>query len=178
MTRVEGTVVVLDTTVLSNYAVSDSVSWLVDTVPTLRTVSAVHDELVRGVDAGYDQLSPAVDALDAGRIPIEEGVGSALRESYPTIRRQLDRGEAEAVVAAIERDETGVLATDDGIARTVARERDVDVTGSVGLLVRGILDGDLSVPSADAWLERWRTDGNYRAPVDSVREALPDEEDR
>ncbi|WP_049901268.1 hypothetical protein [Halococcus agarilyticus] len=82
----------------------------------------------------------------------------------------LDRGESYALAATRER--SGTLATDDRPARELAAERDVELTGSVGILVRLVLRDELSVREADGILERWVEAGRYRSPVESVREVL------
>jgi len=68
------------------------------------------------------------------------------------VRERLDPGEAQALVAALSAG--GTLATDDGPARSLASEYDIAVTGSIGLLVRGVVRNELSVETADTWLER------------------------
>jgi len=169
-------VLVFDTTVLSNFAISESIGWLTEQYPRGVTVPAVRDELARGVDLGYDALTPAVDALTGGEIDVESEASEVLQQSYPSIQTTVDRGEAEAMAAVLEHETDAVLVTDDRVARELAAEYDLAVTGSVGLLARGIVADALSVQTADAWLERWQTDGNYIAPVESVTEILPEDE--
>ena len=67
--------------------------------------------------------------------------------------------------------------TDDGTARTLAVDYDVALTGSIGLLVRGVVRGELPVETADEWLTAWIEEQNYYAPVGSVTAALPDDVD-
>jgi predicted nucleic acid-binding protein len=89
------------------------------------------------------------------------------------VQTRLDPGEAEALVAA--HTAGGTLVTDDGPARTLAADYDVTLTGSIGLLVRGIVRYDVSIETADEWLTTWIEERNYYAPVDSVTTALPDD---
>ncbi|MCU4801124.1 hypothetical protein OB920_12155 [Halobacteria archaeon HArc-gm2] len=49
------------------------------------------------------------------------------------------------------------------------------LTGSIGLLVRGIVTDSLSIERAEQWFQTWVEERGYYAPVESVREALPDE---
>ncbi|MWG33717.1 hypothetical protein [Halomarina oriensis] len=165
--------VVLDATVLSNYASTDSVSWLTTTLDELWTVPAVQGELERGVARDYRYLSHALDALASGAITVDETAEKRLEQDHPSVRAKLDRGEAEAFVAA--QAAGGTLATDDAAARRLAGEFEVPVTGSIGLLIRGIAHGELSVETADAWLQTWITERNYYSPVDSIGAALPDD---
>lgn len=106
--------VVLDATVLSNYASTDSVTWLTTTLDDLWTVPAVRTELEQGREVGYAYLEHALDGLESGRIGIVETAPEQLQQDYPTVQTRLDPGEAEALVAAHTAD--GTLVTDDGPA--------------------------------------------------------------
>jgi predicted nucleic acid-binding protein len=167
--------VVLDATVLSNYASTDSVTWLTTTLAHPQTVPAVRTELDRGREVGYAYLEHALDALESGRIGIAETAPEQLQQDYPTVQTRLDLGEAEALVAA--QTAGGTLVTDDGPARTLATEYDIALTGSIGLLVRGVVLGELTIETADEWLTTWIEERNYYAPVDSVTAALPEDFD-
>lgn len=80
--------VVLDATVLSNYASTDSVSWLTTTLDALQTVPAVRTELEQGREVGYAYLEHAIDVLESGRIGIiDEWEGGQLE-----LPRRVDRG--------------------------------------------------------------------------------------
>lgn len=169
-----GSQLVLDATVLSNFARTESIDWLTATFGTLRTVPAVRAELDQGVEAGYEYLARAVSAIDEGSIPLLDIDDATVAERYPTVRDRLDRGEAAALVAVLT--DGGTLVTDDGTARTVGQDRGVPVTGSIGLLVRGIREDAVSIETADTWLQTWIQQEDYYAPVGSVTDALPDEE--
>ena len=39
------------------------------------------------------------------------------------------------------------------------------VTGSIGLLVRFVEDGDLTAETADTFLERWIDEAGFRSPA-------------
>ncbi|QKY20539.1 hypothetical protein B4589_009175 [Halolamina sp. CBA1230] len=165
--------VVLDATVLSNYANTDSVTWLTTTLDALQTVPAVRTELEQGREVGYAYLEHALDVLDSGGIEIAETAPEQLQQDYPAVQTRLDPGEAESLVAA--HTAGGTLVTDDGNARTLAADYDVALTGSIGLLVRGVVLEELTVETADEWLTTWIEERNYYAPVDSVTAALPDD---
>jgi len=165
--------VILDATVLSNYASTDSVSWLTTTLDALQTVPAVRTELEQGREVGYAYLEHALDVLESGEISIAETAPEQLQQDYPAVQTRLDPGEAEALVAAHTAD--GTLVTDDGPAPTLAAEYDTALTGSIGLLVRGVGREELTVETADQWLTTWIDERNYYAPVDSVTAALPED---
>jgi predicted nucleic acid-binding protein len=153
-----------------NFASTDSISFVADILTSPVVVPAVCDELERGLDAGHEYLDPAVAALDEA-LSVQPLSPS---EDRPEIRDRLDPGEAESLLLTIEH--RGTLATDDLAARTVADQRDVPVTGSIGLLVLGVESGPLDRSTADEWLETWQRKRGYYAPVDSVTEILDDEE--
>ena len=159
--------VFVDTTVLSNFASTDGTVTLQEIVDSFVVVASVRRELERGVDHGHDYLESALARIDAeSTVDVVETPapdGSAIRE-------RLDRGEADALWGALDRD--GTLASDDLAARQVAATRGVPVTGSIGLLALGVTRDVLTAETADAWLESWRAKRGYYAPVDSVRDVL------
>lgn len=65
----------------------------------------------------------------------------------------LDPGETQAFALADARD--GRLLTDDGDARSFAKDRGVTVVGSVGVLVAAIDAGTIDQPTAAMWLSAW-----------------------
>ena len=134
-------------------------------------VPAVRDELERGLDAGHEYLDSAVGALD-DELPVQN-LSYENEAGFQDLRSRLDRGEAESLLGAIE--QRGTLATDDLPARKIANQRDVPVTGSIGLLVLGVKSDQLDHNTADEWLETWRDKRGYYAPVESVTEILGDE---
>ncbi len=159
--------VVLDATVLSNFASTGTVDVLVDILDRPATVPAVQTELERGYARDYDFLDDALarigDAITLLGVE-EQSTGDA------GIRDRLDSGEAEALLGAIARE--GTLATDDLAARETATERSVPVTGSVGLLVVGIHRGEIDSGTANGWLDDWRAKRGYYAPVERIEEVL------
>ena len=157
--------VVLDATVLSKFAVTDDLDLLGMLPARFVTVEAVTDELRAGIDAGYGRLGRAIGATDV--ITVEGSPGSDVLD-------ELDSGESYALYATQE--QAGTLATDDLPARELATERGIELTGSVGILVRLVLHDELTVDDADAILERWIEDARYRSPIKSVSEILEEGE--
>ncbi|QSW99017.1 hypothetical protein [Haloterrigena alkaliphila] len=162
--------IVLDATVLTNFASADSIDFLVEAFESPVVVSAVRDEINRGNRLGYDYLETIADSF-GDQLPIIDVDRSA---ESSEIRDRLDAGEAESLLAVIERD--GTLATDDLAARRVADERTIPVVGSVGLLVLGVEQGRIDEATADGWLETWRNERGYYAPVESVSDVLDDDQ--
>lgn len=119
------------------------------------------------------RFSPAIEALgdDISLFDVTDGTEEG-RPERSTLRAELDLGEADSLLCATIRD--GTLATDDLAARRLADKHDVPVTGSVGLLVLGIERDALDVTTANEWLDTWRAERGYYAPVDRVEDALDD----
>ena len=158
--------VFLDATVISNFASTNSIEFLVSILEAPVVAPAVRDEIEQGTDFGHEYLTSAVEAFDEGLevsgVPAEIGKVS--------LHERLDPGETEALRGAVERD--GTIATDDLAARRLATELDVPVTGSIGLLVLGIKREHIDSETADEWLEVWRDERGYYAPIESVTELL------
>lgn len=168
------TPIVFDTTVLSNFARSRSIAWLVRTTAIPVTVPTVERELEAGRNEGYQYLQSALDWLRRGESaperPVEEIriVKSYSSADLPEGVEKLDRGEADALRGAWPE---WVLATDDLDARRFAEKHGVEITGSVGILADGVARSDLTITTADEWLQTWEKAG-YCSPVESVAELL------
>jgi len=134
-------------------------------------VPAVRDELELGLDAGHAYLDSTVGVLDDELLV--QNLSYENEEDLQDLRSRLDPGEAESLFGAIEH--CGTLATDDLAARKIADQRDVPVTGSIGLLVLGVESDHLDRDTAGEWLETWRERRGYYAPVESVTEILDGE---
>jgi predicted nucleic acid-binding protein len=137
--------VVLDSTVLSNFASSDAVNVVSTVFPDPATTPRVEQELEQGVDEGYTFLQRAIDALDETIAVLEAETPVA-----NSIAVALDPGEAEALHVA--RTRGGTFASDDGDARAVATDMSVPVTGSLGVLVRAVTLEYIDRTTADTWL--------------------------
>jgi predicted nucleic acid-binding protein len=157
--------VVFDTVVLSNFAASDSLDWLCGRFRAPRTVGAVGRELRRGRAEGYTFVERAIDAL-ATKIMVSDTDEAAVEQ----FSEHVDTGEAEALAAAARLD--GIVATDDGTARELARERDISFTGSVGIIADGVRRGELDAETADRWLAEWIRTAGYYSPIETVEELL------
>jgi predicted nucleic acid-binding protein len=58
-----------------------------------------------------------------------------------------------------------MVVTDDGDARTIAEQRGVSLTGSIGLLVRFVEDGHITAETADGYLKHWIDEAGFRSPA-------------
>ena len=149
---------VIDATVFSNLAYLGHVDRLRILVRPV-TPKAVRDELVAGSEL-YPFLTDATTALSTEIQVVEMDEGS--RVVFEQLRDRLDRGEAECLAIAETHD--GLLVTDDGAARQLARDRDIRVTGTIGVLIELVDDDVIDEDTADAWLERLIDETDYRVP--------------
>jgi predicted nucleic acid-binding protein len=150
---------VLNTTVLSNFAHVNRVELLLD-LPRLVTVDAVQEELEAGAET-HLYIKNALAVLGK-QIPVITPSGSAAKLEAELLE-WLDPGEAQALAVAEVAD--GLVITDDGDARTAAKQRGVDLTGSIGLLVRFVDDSEISAATADGYLKRWIDEAGFRSPA-------------
>jgi len=158
MSAVPSEPTVLNTTAPSNFAYIDQMG-LLETLPRVCTVPEVRSELRAGTES-YPYLQRALDSL-GDAIPVialDESVDEVVTE----LETRLDPGEAQAFAVADIYD--GTLVTDDGPARALARDSDVSVTGSIGVLIRAVDNNHLSEAEADQWLKQWIDETDYRAP--------------
>ena len=150
---------VLNTTVFSNFAHVDHVDLLVE-LPRVVTVPAVERELAEGAGT-HSYLKHALAVLDQD-IPVIAPSQSA-QELEAELLERLDPGEAQALAVALAAD--GTVITDDGDARTIAKQRGTTLTGSIGLLVRFVEAGQLSAETADSYLSYWIDEGGFHSPA-------------
>ena len=155
---------VLNTTVLSNFAYIDQL-WVVARLSGICAVPIVREELENGVD-DHPYLQSALDTLDdeIPVVPISETVAN--REAV--VSSHLDPGEAQAFALADARD--GRLLTDDGDARSFAKDQGVTVVGSVGVLLAAIAAREINESTADEWLSTWIDDIGYYVPYRTISE--------
>lgn len=166
MTEVPENATVLNTTVLSNFAHVDHVELLLD-LPRVVTVDAVQTELDEGNET-HHYLEQALDVLE-DEIPVVTP-SSPAQEREEALLETLDPGEAQALAVAEEAE--GMVVTDDGDARTIADERSIRLTGSIGLLVRFVENNRITADTADTYLKRWINEAGFRSPARDFRRFL------
>jgi len=121
MTDLPESATVLNTTVLSNFAQVDHVDLLLD-LPRLVTVDAVQEELEAGAET-HLYIENALSVLGV-EIPVITPPPQAERLEGELLET-LDPGEGQALAVAEAAD--GTVITDDGDARTTAKQRGVGV---------------------------------------------------
>lgn len=155
---------VLNTTVLSNFAYIDQL-WMVAGLSGICTVPVVREELENGID-GHPYLQSALGTLD-DEIPVAP-ISDTVVNREAVVSSHLDPGEAQAFALADVHD--GRLLTDDGDARSFAKDQGVTVVGSVGVLLAAIDAGKLEESTADEWLSTWIDEIGYCVPYRTISE--------
>jgi predicted nucleic acid-binding protein len=163
---------VFDTTVLSNFAAVGGLELLEKRYRgTAFTTVEVTDELRKGVKAGYAYLELILADIDRadqggwiGVLVPESAYERRLRAEFDD---RLGAGEASCLSLAVSRGLT--LVTDDRAARQMAEDRRVPVTGTVGILIKLVRTGTISLSEANALLADM-IQHRYRSPVDRLDE--------
>ena len=165
---------ILDTTVLSNLAAVGHLDLLEKRYRQVGlTTVEVSDELRRGLQAGYGYLERALQQIESirpgGWLRIAAPESPAEHQLRGEFDLLLDPGEASCLTLAISRGL--ILVTDNLAARQLAQERDVSLTGTVGILLALVRDGSLSLTEANAMLAEM-IGRRYRSPVDRLDELI------
>lgn len=157
--------VVSDTSPLLNLALIDRLDLLRAQFSEIDVPQQVWDELTEGED-GLESLR---ELRDDNRLNIVEVERSDL---FVEVSHELDRGETAAICYAVEHHADLVL-LDERDGRRVARRHDLDVTGVIGILLRGARAGNVDIGSElDALREAgfWISDDLYSRVRSEVAE--------
>lgn len=161
--------IVVDTTVLSNLARANQTNLLKKIHGQIIVPSQVHEEILKGIAAGYDFLEEADKIVETDWVKVvvlEDGRERTL------FRKLLDMvGYGEAARIAIAKERSLVFFSDNRKARRVAQDHGVKISGTLGMLELLVEEGKLSIGEADAVLSRM-IQGGYRSPVQSLKELV------
>jgi predicted nucleic acid-binding protein len=165
---------IFDTTVLSNLAAVGRLDLLEKRYRKVGlTTIEVSDELRRGLQAGYGYLENVLKQIQAispgGWLRVAAPESAAEHQLRGEFDLLLGPGEASCLALAISRGL--VLVTDDLAARQLAQDRDVPLTGTVGILLALVRDGVLSLAEANVILAEM-IERRYRSPVDRLDELI------
>jgi predicted nucleic acid-binding protein len=151
--------VILDNTVLSNFALVDRADLVVRLWPTRAcTTLAVLDEYRAGASSGLISSDAWAD-LSVLTLTEEE---TALAAGFST---RLGAGERSCLAVAVRR--RGLLASDDLDARRTAQQKNVPLTGTIGVLAGCVRRGYLSREEANGLLAEMMALG-YHSPFDKL----------
>ena len=153
----------MDTTVLSNFAKTNSIGVLGKILgETALTTPHVVEEFMVGVKRG--RYPPVEIPLPITELTSEE------ERLYRLLCAKLVKGEASCIAVAKYREL--ILLSDDYDARKKARLLGIKVSGTIGLLVLGVKKGILTLEEGNGLLEKMIEKGFY-SPVKSLEEVMP-----
>ncbi len=151
----------LDNTVLSNFALVDRIELLSKALGSeVATTSQVIGEFNDGV-ARNRLPETKLDWLEV--ISMEAKEETLFRE----LLARVNAGEAACLAVAAQRN--GRILTDDRDARKLAAQLKIPVSGTLGILLRLVQIGALTSPDADEILKQMIA-GGYRSPVKKLEE--------
>jgi len=152
---------VLDNTVMSNFALIGRIDWLRELWPDMLVTSEeAWAELQAGVRLGR------IPDVDWSWLTILSLTGVEC-EARDELMPPLDRGEAACL--ALARSRGYAFLTDDRVARREARRLGVPISGTLGVLKSLVDEGYVSLEEANEALEQMIALG-YHSPVRSLRE--------
>nr|WP_267643350.1 twitching motility protein PilT [Haloarchaeobius amylolyticus] len=154
---------VLNTTVLSNFAYIDQYGWLQDSLESAQfQLFAGNSKTALQLIHIFSQHSiHSTTKSQSRRFRIRSQTGRRLSVAISTLvkhRRSLSRTH------------DGRLLTDDGDARSFAKDQGVTVVGSVGVLLAAIDAGNIDEATADEWLSTWIDEIGYYVPYRTISE--------
>ena len=161
--------IVVDTTVLSNLARANRINLLEKFHVQIAIPSQVHEEILKGIAAGYDFLEEADKIVEADWVKLAVLENESERTLFRNLLDIVGYGEAAGIAIAKERNL--VFFSDDRKARRVAQDQGVKISGTLGMLELFVEEGKLSIGEADAVLSRM-IQGGYRSPIQSLKELL------
>ena len=155
-------IILLDNTVLSNFALIGRSDLLVTLWPSCATTFEARQEFITGLKTGKFQNDPWND------LPIYELTPNE-RENANRLSNLLGLGERSCIAIANSRN--GMIVTDDRKARQVARGMGILVTGTLGVLTLDIEMGIVPLDEANQLL-RQMIEFGYRSPVTDLQSLL------
>jgi len=161
--------IVINTTVLSNLAAANRLEILRELFGEVLVPSSVYEEILKGIESGYMFLARIDEALEREHWLSLAHLTGESRRTFKTLLNVLGRGEAAGIAISKERKLT--FFSDDKVARKVARDMGVKISGTIGVLKVAVEEGRISVEEADEVLHRM-VKGGYRSPIRSIREVL------
>lgn len=155
--------VVLDNTILTNFALVDRADLILDLWGKgCATTTAVIDEYQAGIAS---RGLPAQSWDNLTRLTLQP-VEKAFANKLPP---QLGSGERSCIAVAVHRQ--GLFVCDDAKARHEAQRHGVTVTGTIGILVLNVHQGNLTPAKGNTILADMMAQG-YRSPVTTLDDLI------
>lgn len=162
---------IANTTVISNFALVNRLDILEKTFSIVFITPEVREEIRRGFHEGYRFLEAAVShiKISSGKLRVVNFDHEKEQEDFYEFCVKLHVGEASCL--AIAKNRNWLFLTDDMAARKLAKSINVDLSGTIGVLVLAVKQKVISVDESD-YLLKEMIRGNYRSPVSSISEFI------
>ncbi len=154
---------IADTTVISKFSLIGRLD-LLEGITGLCTTEEVWHELEVAMRRGVLEITREALRIEVLKMDEDE------KESFHRLSSRFGRGEASCLAIALHRN-AGIL-TDDLDARRFAQRGNIPVSGSIGVLVKCVANGNLSLEQGNELLRRMIQEGFF-SPVDSLDRFLP-----
>jgi predicted nucleic acid-binding protein len=159
---------VFDTVALSNFLLSDSIFILAERYRKCGVITwQVYDEISAGI-AEYPELKQVDKLIEDKTFKLV----SLSRKSYRHFLHLIGHlGKGEASCVAFAKEQAAIVVTDDRSARKQCSSMKITVTGTVGILKASVLDGHISLATAEESLRKMIEAGFY-SPVRGLADIL------
>ena len=161
--------VIANTTIISNFASVSRLDILKELLEQLYITTEVYAEIQDGLAEGYNFYagieSHMYPLASEGWLRLTSLEGEEELRLFSNMPAALHRGEASCLAVAVRRGMA--FLTDDARARAVARDLQVLVSGTLGILVQAVKKGLLSLEAADLLLNQMIQAG-YHSPYVSL----------
>lgn len=153
---------IADTTVISNFAYANRLDILVS-IGSIYITEDVLNELEAAKNRGVISIDFPHHHIEVLILNEDE------KETFTRLSSRFGRGEASCLAIALHRNE-GIL-TDDLDARRFAQRGGIPVSGSIGILVKAIEGGQISLEQGNDLLRIMMANGFF-SPVESLDQFL------
>lgn len=160
--------IVVNATVLSNLARVNRLQILEELFGKILIPIPVYEEILKGIDAGYDFLK-SIDELVENKDWIILGFFKDEHEKRIFKNLLYSIGYGEAAGIAIAKGRSLHFFSDDRVARETAKKIGVEISGTLGILKVAVEERKLTTKETDKVLQQM-IQGGYRSPIESVLE--------
>jgi len=160
--------IVFDSCCLSNFALSGSQFILENLFGRSAYITEfVAAEILRGIQHGHKDLIKIQDSIKKGWIGEISLITTEEKALFKSLSVSLGLGEASSI--AIAKTRRFRFASDDRTARREARHLDIQVTGTLGILKKAVLNTIIEPEKGDIILAKMTAKGFY-SPISSLGE--------
>lgn len=162
---------VFDTVVLSNFAFAEGGISLLKQRYQMRGMVTLQviQEITKAIYAGHPMLEHFDDQMFSKNGFRKISLSEKEHADYLILLRQLGEGEASCIAAAIHR--KGIVVSDDRMARNTCREKDIPITGTIGILKAAYINDDIDLKTADDMLQQMIKHGFY-SPISKISDVV------